>query len=133
MEIRAIICGVAIGDAAMRLADNGVELNFVELFPVVDDEICERDFAFVKGSGRKIKGQEKAALYFDDQFGRPSERASINPESVEQFCLASVYRNQKLINGDIKLGMIADFLGYDSSLTVQENLDIAVNRRIATH
>ncbi len=132
VKISAIVCGVAIGDATEKLSAKGVELAHVELYDEVEDEICERDFAFVKGSGRKVKGREQSALYFDGQFGRPAEWASINPEAVERFCVSSIVRNQKLLDGAHHMGAISNFLGYDCSLTVEQSLREAFTLRTAT-
>lgn len=130
VRVRAIVAGVAIGgEAEERLEAYGVDLSYVRLFPEVEDEVCERDFAFVTGSGRKVNGKQQSALYFDSVFGKPAQWASIAEAQVDEFCIASIVRNTALIRGDYPMDQIADFLGYDCNQTVGQCLASALTQR----
>lgn len=128
VRVKSVIAGVAIGEAAEQLGERGIELQHVTFYEDVDDEVCERDFALVEGSGRKVLGEQQSALYFDNQFGNPEQWASIPATHVDAFFLRSIERNRHLLRQDIPLGSIANFLGYDSSRTVSENLASAQTR-----
>lgn len=128
VRVAAIVGGVVIGEAAHLLAERGVELEYVRSYEDVDDEVCERDFAFVYGSGRKLTGEQATALYFDPQYGKPAQWASIPQESTISFFEKNLDRNRSLLSGSVRLGDIGNFLGYDSDLTVEENITIAASR-----
>jgi hypothetical protein len=111
VRVAAVACGIAIGEGAEKLAAQGIETEPVVSFDAVDDEICERDFTLLAGSGRKVLGQPRGGLYFDDVYGRPDKWASIPAWGAGGFCLRSLERNRRpLANGPI-----ADFVGYPAA------------------
>lgn len=128
VRVAAILGGVVIGEAAHLIADRGVDLEYVRTYEDVDDEVCERDFAFVYGSGRKVVGEETSALYFDPQFGKPAQWASIPQDGVQSFFLSNLERNLTLIDGSVRLGDIGNFLGYDGTLALEDNIRAAYTR-----
>jgi hypothetical protein len=114
VSVPSFMCGIAIGEGEEKLRTFGMEVGSVVTFPDVDDEICERDFTVLPGSGRKIFGSEMSALYFEDQYGRPEQWASIPTEFASDFCLASLIRNRQLVRKDTTL---PSFVGYASGTT----------------
>lgn len=109
VQATSVLCGVAIGDGAQKLAARGLEVECVVNFKEVEDELCERDFTFTSGSGRKIKGQSRSALYFDNIFGKPEQWASIPTDVAGNFCLASLRRNLRLMTYDAPLPLFAGY------------------------
>lgn len=102
-----LLCGIAIGDGQELLAGLGIETRSVRYYQTVTDQLCERDFTYLPGSGRKVIGQEQSVPYFDPESGKPGEWASI--KDIAAFCLGSIQRNLDLLPLDMAL---PDFLGY---------------------
>ena len=129
VKVASVICGVAIGGASSKLANRGIEVDYVHAFDAVDDEICERDFAVVRGSGRKVAGSSKSALYFDTDYGKPAEWASIPPDFAKKFCVSSIVRSQQLVIPDVPMTEVGNFLGYDCTGSAGECLASALDAR----
>lgn len=114
VRVSALMCGIAVGEGSDKLAARGIEVESVVAFDDVEDELCERDFTVLPGSGRKVAGQQRSALYFDDQFGKPEQWASIPTDMAADFCRASLIRNRQLLRAETP---IAAFVGYPAGLT----------------
>src|SRR5690606_17850713 len=126
--VRAALGGVVIGEAVHRLAERDIEMQSMKFFEVVDDEICERDFAIVPGSGRKLITKSSSSLYFDPEFGRPTSWASIPEVHAADFFASSIDRNSRLLRTETRLANIGEFVGYDGGMTVADNLAVAEKR-----
>lgn len=124
IKIGGVVCGVAIGQGIDKLICNDIDIDIdaATAFDSVDDEICERDFAVVSGSGRRIDSISANALYFDNKNGRPDQWASLPPSSTETFCMNSLKRNVELIKPGVPMRNIGNFLGYQHAGTVREQL-----------
>ena len=91
--VEKVIAGIIVGKGLENLRNNGVGALWLELYPEVIDEVCERDFvAGVPLSGRLVldgSGKVYSAPYFYP-LGNPVEWASI-PEAkagdFSRFCL----------------------------------------------
>lgn len=112
MKVRRMIAGIAIGDGANRLANREIEVEALYNYPTVEDEICERDFAFVPGSGRRMANREANALYWDTEFGRPEEWASIAAESAADFMANSIERSIRLLKPETPMEWVGRMNGY---------------------
>ena len=112
VKIGALVVGIAIQEGIDKLALEGIDVEAGEVFNEVEDEICERDFAVVPGSGRRIDALAANALYFDSDNGKPERWASISPESVKSFCLDSIKRSIDLLKPGISMQGLGAFLGY---------------------
>lgn len=91
--VERVITGIIVGKGLKNLRDNGVNILWLELYPEVIDEVCERDFvAGVPYSGRLMldgDGKQYGAPYFYP-LGNPVEWASIpeaKAEDFSRFCL----------------------------------------------
>lgn len=121
VKIGGVVCGVAMREGIDRLAMRKIDVEAVRIFDEVDDEICERDFAFVRGSGRRAGSIGANALYFDNRYGRPEKWASIPNESQQTFFENSVKRNAELIDPAVPMSRIGKFVGYgDNGLAVDQ-------------
>ncbi len=118
-RIGAVVCGVAIQEGIDKLALRNIPVEATLVFDAVEDELCERDFAFVPGSGRRVDDLQTNALYFDSVYGKPSTWASIPPEKAATFCKSSLARNRYLLRSDAPAG---NFLGYDPRLNAIDQL-----------
>ena len=112
VKVGGVVCGIAMGDGIRRLAENGVDVQACEVFKDVEDEICERDFAIVPGSGRRVDTANANALYFDTINGRPEQWASIPAELSEVFYQNSLRRSEVLVQDDVQMQSIGKFLGF---------------------
>jgi hypothetical protein len=112
VRIGAVAVGIAIQEGIDKLALEGIEVQAAEVFDEVEDEICERDFAVVPGSGRCIDALAANALYFDTKNGKPDRWASISPSSTETFCVSSLKRSIDLLQRDVPMELLGKFLGY---------------------
>lgn len=117
VQVRGFICGIGIGEGIDKLTAEGIDVNCVQSFEDVEDEICERDFAVIRGSGRKVVSLDAHALYFDSTYGRPSSWASIPESKAGEFCLSSVRRNIDLMDPNVLMQSIGTFIGYDPRQT----------------
>ncbi len=115
VKIGAVAVGIAIQEGIDKLALEGIEVQAAEVFDEVEDEICERDFAVVPGSGRRIDALAANALYFDTKNGKPARWASISPSSAETFCVSSLRRSIDLLQRDVPMELLGKFLGYGVS------------------
>lgn len=109
VQVASVLCGIAIGDGVQKLAARGIDVECVASFGEVEDELCERDFTLTTGSGRKIQGQSRSALYFDNIFGKPEQWATIPTDVAGNFCLASLRRNLRLMAHDAPLPLFAGY------------------------
>jgi hypothetical protein len=128
VRIGAVVCGIAIQEGIDKLALENIPVEAVEVFPEVEDEICERDFAFVPGSGRRVAGRNANALYFDNTFGKPAQWASIPQPNTEAFCAMSLERNLQLVRPHVAAAAIGTFLGYGSQGNVRQVLQSRLER-----
>ncbi len=115
VKIGAVVVGIAIQEGINRLAAKEIEVIATEVFEEVEDEICERDFAVVPGSGRRIDVLASNALYFDTKNGKPASWASICPESAEAFCASSLQRSINLLQPGVPMQRLGTFLGYGTN------------------
>jgi hypothetical protein len=114
VTISSVIVGVAIQEGIDKLNSQGIDVYAGSVFNDVEDELCERDLAFVPGSGRRIANSNMNAIYFDVTNGRPEQWASISPESSKEFCVASLERSLRLIRPDTPMRQMGTFLGYNT-------------------
>ncbi|HSX36157.1 MAG TPA: hypothetical protein VLH84_04465 [Patescibacteria group bacterium] len=115
VRLSGVICGIAIGEGAEKLEAEGIGVDAVLRFDDVDDEICERDFAVVPGSGRRLSSGLQNAFYFDNLYGRPSQWASIPAARVADFCVNSLERNSALLRSEVPMDSIGNFVGYQET------------------
>lgn len=92
-KVVKIHAGIGVGTGVELLRNNGFDVECVREFPIVVDEVCERDFfAGVPMSGRTLidkEGRSWSAPYLRP-FGDPISWASIPREreyEFSQFCL----------------------------------------------
>lgn len=112
MTVRRMIAGIAIGDGVKLLAERGIEVEALYNYAAVEDEVCERDFAFVPGSGRRMVKNNANALYWDTEFGRPEEWASIRTDSATGFMMSSIERSMRLLKPDTPMSWVGRMNGY---------------------
>lgn len=124
VKIGAVVVGVAIQEGIDKLAQDEIEVQATEVFDEVDDEICERDFAVVAGSGRRIEGLDANALYFDTKYGKPTLWASLPVEETKRFCVNSIKRSIDLIKPEVPMAALGRFLGYGSSGYAVDQLEL---------
>ena len=108
IKVKGVICGIAIGKGLKAVEETGIDVDAEVVFDEVEDEVCERDFTLVTGSGRRIATIGRNALYFDTNYGRPAEWASINPDNAKEFAMRNYERNQLIMSGQVD-----GFLGLD--------------------
>ena len=112
VKIGAVVVGIAIAEGIEKLEAEGIEVCALSVFDEVEDEICERDFAIVPGSGRRIDALAVNSLYFDTQNGRPEKWASITPDAANTFCVNSLCRSMGLLQPDVSMQTLGKFFGY---------------------
>jgi len=117
VKIGAAVVGIAIREGIDKLAAEGIEVSALRVFDSVDDELCERDFAVVPGSGRRINATGSNALYFDAQNGKPDTWASIPPQSTASFCANSLKRSIALLQPGVPMKALGRYLGYGTGGT----------------
>lgn len=115
VRVSGVICGVAVAEGTEKLEASGMSVDSVMSFGEVEDEICERDFAVVPGSGRRLIAGNKNALYFDTVYGRPAAWASIPQDRTSQFCWSSLERSRSLLRPDVPMRAVGSFVGYAAS------------------
>lgn len=115
VRIGAVAVGVAIKEGIDKLALQDIDVNATEVFDEVEDEICERDFAVVPGSGRRIDALATNALYFDTENGKPEQWASIASGSSDSFCMSSLKRSIDLLRPGVPMELVGKFLGYGTN------------------
>lgn len=125
VKIGTVICGIAIGEGIEKLLALGIDVQAVQAFDDVEDELCERDFAVVPGSGRRIVNRDMNALYFDPNFGKPSAWASIPDAAVNQFAAKSYVRSANILQPGLLMADIGDFYGIKQGSATQTVLDRA--------
>lgn len=126
VKIGSVICGIAIGDGMKKILASGIDVEAVEAFSEVEEEICERDFAVVPGSGRRVGGLSANVLYFDNINGRPEKWASLPAEYTEAFCFSSIERSIRLLQPDIPMRLVGNFIGYGQTGTAQQQLNMRI-------
>lgn len=119
VKIGTVICGIAINEGIEKLLTRGIDVQAAQTFDDVEDELCERDFAVVPGSGRRIVDRGMNALYFDPFYGRPSTWASIPNAAVNQFASASYVRSIDILQPDLPVASIGKFYGIDQGSASQ--------------
>lgn len=122
VKIGGVVCGIAIREGAEKLALEGIDVEAVLTLDDVEDEICERDFAVVPGSGRRIADLSANALYFDNINGKPEQWASLPLGDTEMFCISSLERSIKLLQPAIPMQNVGNFVGYGQNGTAREQL-----------
>jgi len=122
VKIGAVICGIAINEGVQKMTELGIDVIPWLKFDEVEDEICERDLAVVPGSGRRLKNRQANALYFDAEFGKPEQWASLPAASVGDFCLNSLDCSISLLNATAPISAIGAFLGYQTNGLAQDVL-----------
>lgn len=120
--VRSVLAGIAIREGIEKLATYAIDVDAVEIFDDVEDELCERDFAVVPGSGRRIASLGANALYFCTRFGRPTQWASIPAESSALFAEASYRRSAILLEPNTSLRSIGSFYGIDDTDDMADSL-----------
>jgi len=130
VKVGRVVCGVAIGEGIQRLQNIGIECSPVVSFDDVEDEICERDFFVVRGSGRRIQELDANALYFDAKNGKPEQWASLPASMVNIFCRQSLERSLALIRPDVTMSQTGSFLGYKNNRTVQESIKLRLQEEL---
>ncbi len=113
MRIGRVVCGIAIGEGVERLESQGISVDSVSYFADVEDEICERDFFIVPGSGRRIASTQQNALYFDTANANPTKWASIPKLSAQRFFNSSLERSRQLIRPGTQMQQIGSFTGFN--------------------
>lgn len=122
IKIGGVVCGIAIREGVEKLALEGIDVEAVLTLGDVEDEICERDFAVVLGSGRRVVDLSANALYFDNINGRPEKWASLPPIDTDVFCVSSLERNISLLRPALPMQSVGNFVGYGRNGTVQRQL-----------
>lgn len=115
VKVGAVVCGIAIREGAIKLGTEGIDVQACIEFDDVDDEICERDFAIVPGSGRRIDSMQANALYFDTLYGKPDSWASLPSSVTSEFMDESLARSTNLLNDNVRMESLGSFVGYASS------------------
>ena len=127
VTIRALLCGVAIQEGISKLLSKDIDVEAVQSFVEVEDEICERDFAVVPGSGRRIENRETNSLYFDPTYGRPSQWASIPQDTAEDFAYNTYENAARLLPSALPMSSVGNFYGLTGTTAV-EAIKKAVSR-----
>jgi hypothetical protein len=122
VKIGVVATGIAIREGVDKLRARGIEVIAAEIFDNVDDEICERDFAVVPGSGRRVDELSANALYFDNKYGRPEQWASIPSIYSDTFCTNSLTRSLGLLRSGISMESLGAFVGYGTGGLADEQL-----------
>lgn len=112
IRVGRVVCGIAIGEGVEKLEAAGIPIDSVVSFDEVEDEICERDFFIVPGSGRRIASTKQNALYFDTANGKPEQWASLPQNATQDFFLASLERSRQLIRPGTQIEQIGNFKGF---------------------
>jgi hypothetical protein len=119
VQVTTLLAGISIGEGTQVLGETGIDVRVVRFFSNADDQLCERDFTLVPGSGKKVAGQDQSALYFDPVYGNP-EWASIPADAMQGFCVRSLQRALNLLPLDTRIESIGKFLGYETSGSIED-------------
>jgi len=122
VKVGAVVCGIAMYDGLAKLIENDIDVYGGTLFEAVEDEICERDFAIVTGSGRRVDSLNANALYFDPLYGKPQQWASIPAEATDEFYINSLLRSAKLLRDDVQMESIGKFVGYSGQGNAKQRI-----------
>lgn len=124
VKIGGLVCGIAIQEGVEKMNSLGIDVEAVQTFEDVEDEICERDFAVVPGSGRRIDSLQSNALYFDYNAGKPDLWASLparrNPKALS-FEVNSFRRAADLLQAGVKFGELGRFYGFKNDAARRED------------
>ncbi len=125
VTVGGVITGILIGEGEQNLSEAGIGITVVRKYDSVVDEICERDFAVVDGSGRRVNLPQGigGAFYFDSQYGKPDQWASIPANQMDTFCINSLERSIRLLRPSLTMEEVGRFLGYDEGGLVVDALD----------
>lgn len=115
VRIGRVVCGIAIKEGAERLEQAGIPVDATVCFDEVEDELCERDFFVIPGSGRRRTDTGQSVLYFDTTNGKPEKWASLSKEAAPSFCVASLERSRQLIREGTDMRQIGSFVGIDTA------------------
>jgi len=86
VRVKQVLSGIVIDNGRKFLEQEGIEVISVLDYCEVLDEICERDFyPGVPGCGRFVVSQANTGIPYLLPFGRPSQWASVPPQSVIHF------------------------------------------------
>lgn len=122
VKIGGVVCGIAIREGVEKLALEGIDVEAILMLDDVEDEICERDFAVVPGSGRRVADLSANALYFDDINGKPEQWASLPFGDTQRFCISSLERSIDLLRPEVPMQNVGNFIGYGQNGTTREQL-----------
>jgi hypothetical protein len=121
VRVTKVATGIAIQEGIDKLQAQGIDVVATEIFDDVEDEICERDFAVVPGSGRRVDELSANALYFDNKYGRPKQWASISSLYSRAFCVNSLRRSLCILRPEVAMQSLGAFIGYGTDgLAVQQ-------------
>ena len=97
INVKSICVGIGVGMGVKLLTEFNYPVHCVRLFEEVIDELCERDFYFIPGSGhlRRI-GQEDFRVPYFKPFGKPNKWASIPDEEELDFSIFCIQQNISL-------------------------------------
>lgn len=112
IKVKQVVAGIAIKEGMEKIAGKGIDVAALYSYEWVEDEVCERDFAFVPGSGRRMASSGANALYWDAAYGRPPEWASIRPDAALDFTASSLERSLRLLKPDTTMGWVGRMNGY---------------------
>ena len=114
--VRNVIAGIAIGEGMEKILERGIDIQALRIFPEVEDELCERDFTLLRGSGRRITKETNYpgganVLYFDPRWGDPVSWMSLPEGDEQEFWVQSLRRNRQLFSSDRRADSIGPFVG----------------------
>ncbi|MCW1930536.1 MAG: hypothetical protein KIH62_004465 [Candidatus Kerfeldbacteria bacterium] len=99
-RVRAIVCGVAIGEGRERLAALDIPVHSVRHYDSVVDELCERDFfPGVPLSGRQVRTDGNVGAPYILPFGKPASWASIPEKRCVEFSRTCLELTRDLFTG----------------------------------
>jgi hypothetical protein len=122
VKVSAVAVGIAIQEGIDKLQAMGIDTVASRVFDDVEDEICERDFAVVPGSGRRVDALNASALYFDPTYGRPERWASIPSPYSTRFGVNSLRRSIDLLRPGVTMESLGTFVGYGKDGSANEQL-----------
>jgi hypothetical protein len=133
IKVQRVLCGISTQEGIDKLSERGIAVDAGVVFDELEDEICERDFTIVPGSGRRIDDPTDPmltdwdgwdgkspftslpgnVLYFDSKFGMPEQWASIPKQYEDDFCVNSLERTMKLLRPALPMRSLGNFVGFN--------------------